>query len=106
MLFWFSVIKQSFENVFGSRQWSEIHTLPQVLKLNVTLARPLSLANLYFFFNGTSCQMIGACIFMTSNETPRSDLDGLTHTKRLLNLLCIEKFPEVNILTLLQYHPL
>ena len=37
-------------------------------KLNVTLARPLRLVILYFL-NGKSCQMIGACIFMTANET-------------------------------------
>ena len=41
---------------------------PLVLKLNVTLARPLRLVILYFL-NGKSCQMIGACIFMTANET-------------------------------------
>ena len=41
---------------------------PLVLKLNVTLAQPLRLVILYFF-NGKSCQMIGACIFMTANET-------------------------------------
>ena len=42
---------------------------PLVLKLNVTLARPLCLVILYFFLNEESCQMIGACIFMTANET-------------------------------------
>ena len=41
---------------------------PLVLKLNVTLARPLRLVILRFF-NGKSCQMIGACIFMAANET-------------------------------------
>ena len=40
----------------------------RVLKLNVTLARPLRLVILYFL-NGKSCQMIGVCIFMTANET-------------------------------------
>ena len=42
---------------------------PLVLNFNVTLAQPLRLVILYFFFNGNSCQMIGACIFMTANET-------------------------------------
>ena len=42
---------------------------PLVLKLNVTLARPLRLVILYFFLNGKSCQMFGAWIFMTANET-------------------------------------
>ena len=41
---------------------------PLVLILNVTLARPLRLVILYFL-NENSCQMIGACIFQTANET-------------------------------------
>ena len=41
---------------------------PLVLKFNVTLAQPLRLVILYFL-NENSCQMIGACIFMTANET-------------------------------------
>ena len=40
---------------------------PLALKLNVTLARLLRLVITYFL-NGNSCQMIGACIFMTANE--------------------------------------
>ena len=59
---------------------------PLVLKCNVTLAWPLRFVIPSFFLNGNSCQMFDACIFMTSNET---DVDGLTHTKQLLNLLCI-----------------
>ena len=51
------------------------------------------------FLNGHSCQMNGVCIFMAANETcdmiwmgndqkyPRYPL--VTHTKQLLNLLCI-----------------
>ena len=42
--------------------------------------------NSIFLLNGNSCQMFDACIFMTLNET---DVDALTHTKQLLNLLCI-----------------
>ena len=41
---------------------------PPVLKLNVTLAQQLRLVILYFL-NGKSCQLTGACIFMTANET-------------------------------------
>ena len=33
VLFWFLVTKQSFENVFGFPQWSEISTLPASLKI-------------------------------------------------------------------------
>ena len=65
---------------------------PLVVKLNVTFARPLRFGNSVFFFNGKSCQMIGACIFMTANETRDLmliNVDGLTQTKQLLNLLCI-----------------
>ena len=40
---------------------------PLVLKLNVTLARPLRLVIMYFL-NGKSCHMIGAYISMTANE--------------------------------------
>ena len=59
---------------------------PIVLKFDVTLAWPLRLV-IPYFFNGNYCQMLGACIFMTANERP--DADWLTHTKQLLNLLCI-----------------
>ena len=60
MLFWFSVTKQSFENCFRSSNDQKYPRYPLVLKLNVTLARPLRLVFPYFF-NGKSCQMIGAC---------------------------------------------
>ena len=53
-----------------------------VLKFNVTLARPLRLVILYFF-NEKSC------IFNDSKWNLKSDVDGLTHTKQLLNLMCI-----------------
>ena len=33
--------------------------------------------------------MIGACIFITKKGHLRSDVDGLIHTKQLLNLFCI-----------------
>ena len=48
MLFWFSVIKQSLENVFGFPQLSEITSYPLVLKFNVALARQLHLVIRYF----------------------------------------------------------
>ena len=41
---------------------------PLALKSNVTLAWPLRLV-ISYFLNGNSCQMLGACIFMTANET-------------------------------------
>ena len=49
MLFWFSVTKQSFENGFASPNDQKYSCYPLVLKLNVTLARPLRLVILYFF---------------------------------------------------------
>ena len=44
------------------------------------------------------CQMIVACIFMTKKINMRSDVDGLTHTKQLLNIVCIVYFEESNYL--------
>ena len=49
MLFGFQWPNNRFENGFCFPQWSEIPILPLVLKLNVTLARPLRLVILYFF---------------------------------------------------------
>ena len=68
-LFWFSVTKQSLENVLTSPNDQKYPGVPLVLKFNVTLARPLRLVIPYIFLNGNSCQMIGASIFMTANET-------------------------------------
>ena len=79
--------KQSLENILASPNDQKYTRYPLVFKVNATLARPLRLV-IPHFLNGNSCQMIGACIFMTANET-RSDGDGFIHTKQLLNLLCI-----------------
>ena len=49
MLFWFSVTKQSFEMVSASSNFQKYPRYPLALKLNVTLARPLRLVNLYYF---------------------------------------------------------
>ena len=69
MLFWFSVTKQSFGNGFGFPQRSEKPTLPASLKIKRHFSTTASFGNSVFFLNGKSCQMIGACIFMTANET-------------------------------------
>ena len=69
MLFWFSVTKQLFGNGFGFPQWSEIPTLPASLKIKRHFSTAAAFGNSVFFFNWISCQMIGACIFMTTNET-------------------------------------
>ena len=57
MLFWFSVTKQSLENIFASPNDRKYTRYPLALNVNVTLARPLCLVILYFF-NANSCQMI------------------------------------------------
>ena len=49
MLFWFSVTKQSFKMVSVPPNYQKYPRYPLVLKLNVTLARPLRLVILYFF---------------------------------------------------------
>ena len=70
MLFWFSVTKQSFKNGFDFPQRSEIPTLPAILKTKRQFRTAAAFGNsVCFFLNGKSCQMIGACIFMTANET-------------------------------------
>ena len=89
MLFWFLVTKQSFENGFGFPQRSDIPTLSASLKIERHFSTTAAFGNSVFFLNGKFCQMIGACIFTTAKWNSRSDVDGLTHTKQLLNLLCI-----------------
>ena len=49
MLFWFSVAKQSFENVFGFLQWSEIPTLPASLKIKRHFSTAAAFGNSVFF---------------------------------------------------------
>ena len=48
MRFWFSVNKQSFENGSASPNDQKYPLYPLILKLNVTLARPMSLVILFF----------------------------------------------------------
>ena len=61
---------------------------PLVLKLNVTLARPLRLVTLYFF-KWKILSDDRRLYLHDSKWNSRSDVDGFTHTKQLLNLLCI-----------------
>ena len=61
---------------------------PLVLKLNVILARPLRLVNLYLF-KWKILSDDGRLYLHDSKIISRSYVDGLTHTKQLLNLLCI-----------------
>ena len=61
---------------------------PLVLKLNVTLARPQRLVILYFF-EWKILSDDRRLYLHDSKWNSRSDVDGLTHTKQLLNLLCI-----------------
>ena len=49
MLFWFSVTKQSLENVFASPNDRKYTRYPLSLNVNVTLARALCLVILFFF---------------------------------------------------------
>ena len=49
MLFWFSVAKQSFENVFGFLQRSEIPTLPASLKIKRHCSTAAAFGNSVFF---------------------------------------------------------
>ena len=61
---------------------------PLVLKLNVALARPLRLVILYFF--EWKILSDDRRLYLHDNKwNSKFDVDGLTHTKQLLNLLCI-----------------
>ena len=57
------------------------------LKTKCDFSTAVAFGNSVFFLNRNSCQMIDACIFSKWNS--RSDVYGQTHTKQLLNLLCI-----------------
>ena len=61
---------------------------PLVLKFNVTLARLLRLVNQYFF-KWKFLSDVRRLYFHDSKWNLRIDVDGLTHTKQLLYLLCI-----------------
>ena len=61
---------------------------PLVLKLNVTWARPLRLVILYFL-KWKILSDDRRLYLHDSKWNSGSDVDGLTHTKQLLNLLCI-----------------
>ena len=66
---------------------------PLVLKLNVTLARPLRLVILYFFKRKLLSDDRRLYLH-DSKWNSRSDVDGLNNTKQLLNLLCIVYFTD------------
>ena len=88
MLFWFSVTKQSFETGFGFLQWSEIPTLPTSLKIERHFSTTAAIGN-SVFFKWKILSDDRSLYLHASQWNSRSDVDGLTHTKQLLNLLCI-----------------
>ena len=57
-------------------------------KFNVTLARPLRLV-IPYFFKWKFLSDVRRLYLHDSKRNLRSIVDGLTHTKQLLNLLCI-----------------
>ena len=88
MLFWFSVTKQSFENDVGFPQWSELPTLPACLKIKRHVSTAAAFGN-SVFFKWKILSDDRRLYLHNSKWNSRSDVDGLTHTKQLLNLLCI-----------------
>ena len=62
---------------------------PLVLKFNVILARPLRLVIMYFFLKWKFLSDDRRLYPYDSKWNSKSDVEGLTHTKQLLNLLCI-----------------
>ena len=83
LFFWFSVTKQSLENVFF---FPALIRNAHVTRY-VTLARPLRLIILYFLME--ILVRWSALYLHDSKWNLRSDVDGLNHTKYLLNLVCI-----------------
>ena len=92
MLFWFSVTKRSLENGFGFLQWSEMPTLPASLKIKGHFSTAAAFGN-SVFFKGKILSDDRRLYLHNSKWNSRSDVDGLTHTKQLLNLLCIVYIP-------------
>ena len=88
MLFGFQWPNNRLKMVLATPNDQEYPRYPLVLKFNVTLARSLRLVILYFLkwkFLFDDRRLYLHDIKWNS----RSDVDGLDHTKRLLNLLCI-----------------
>ena len=88
MFFWFSVTKQSFEIGFGFPQWSEIPTLSASLKIKRHFSTAAAFGN-SVFFEWKILSDDRRLYLHDSKWNSRSDVDGLTHTNQLLNLLCI-----------------
>ena len=61
---------------------------PLVLKLNATLTRSLR-SEILYFFKWKILSDDRRLYFHDSKRNSRSDVDGLNHTKQLLNLSCI-----------------
>ena len=91
MLFWFSVTKLSHENGFGFPKRSEIPTLPASLKIKRHFSTAAAFGNSVFFqwkFLSDDRRLY----LHDSKLNSRSDVDRFTHTKQLLNLVCIVYF--------------
>ena len=63
---------------------------PLIFKLSITLARPLRLV--IHFFKWKFLSDVRRFYLHDSKWNSRSEVDGLSHTKQLLNLLCIVYF--------------
>ena len=92
MLFWFSVTKQLFKNGFCFPQWPEIPTLPARLIIKRHLSTAAAFGNSVFFFKWKILSDDRRLFLHDSKWNLTSDVDGLTHTKQFLNLLCIVYF--------------
>ena len=88
VLFWFQWPNNRLKNGFGSPQWSDIPTLPASLKIERHFSTSLRMVILYFF-KWKILSDDRRLYPYDSKWNSRSDVDGLTHTKQLLNLLCI-----------------
>ena len=86
--FWFQWPNNCLKMFLASPNDQKYPRYPLALKLNVTLARPLRLI-IPYFFKWKFLSDVRRLYLHDSKWNLGSDVDGLTHTKPLLNLLCI-----------------
>ena len=86
--FWFPWPSNRMKMFLSSPNDQKYPHYPLVLKLNVTLAWPLHLV-IPCFFKWKFLSDVRRSYLYDIKWNLRSDVDALTHTKQLLNLLCI-----------------
>ena len=89
MLFGFQWPNNRLKMFSASRNDQNYPRYPLVLKFNVTFSTAAAFGNSVFFFKWKFLSDVRRLYLHDSKWNLRSDVDGLTHTKQLLNLVCI-----------------